>query len=43
VSTLWERPVESLWGLAIVVVGILAYLWWRRDSRVAAIARAPPA
>jgi len=29
-NTLWERPLESLWGLGIVVLGVPAYLWWRR-------------
>jgi hypothetical protein len=45
VSTFWERPIESVWGLGIVLLGIPAYLWWRRDSPVAlgtqAIARVP--
>lgn len=30
-NTLWERPLESLWGLGIVVLGVPAYLWWRRS------------
>jgi len=25
-----ERPIESLWGLGIVVIGVPAYAWWRR-------------
>jgi APA family basic amino acid/polyamine antiporter len=29
-NTLWERPIESLWGLGIVVLGVPAYAWWRR-------------
>ncbi|HEV8199249.1 MAG TPA: APC family permease [Candidatus Polarisedimenticolia bacterium] len=29
-STLSERPVESLWGLGIVALGLPAYAWWRR-------------
>jgi APA family basic amino acid/polyamine antiporter len=45
VSTFWERPIESVWGLGIVLLGIPAYLWWRRDSPVVlgtqAIARVP--
>jgi APA family basic amino acid/polyamine antiporter len=32
-STLWERPVESLWGVGIVLLGIPAFLWWRRSQR----------
>jgi len=31
-STLWERPLESMWGLGIVVLGVPAYAWWRRSS-----------
>jgi len=32
-STLWERPVESLLGVAIVALGLPAYLRWRRAAR----------
>jgi APA family basic amino acid/polyamine antiporter len=32
-NTLVERPLESLAGLAIVVAGAPAYLWWRRRPR----------
>jgi basic amino acid/polyamine antiporter, APA family len=32
-NTLVERPIESLWGLGIVVLGVPAYAWWRRSSR----------
>jgi APA family basic amino acid/polyamine antiporter len=32
VNTLLERPVESLWGLAFVALGVPAYLWWRRGK-----------
>jgi APA family basic amino acid/polyamine antiporter len=31
-NTLVERPIESLWGLGIVVLGVPAYAWWRRRS-----------
>ena len=31
-STLWERPLESMWGLGIVLLGVPAYAWWRRSS-----------
>ncbi len=30
VNTLFEKPVESLWGLGLVAAGVPAYLWWRR-------------
>jgi APA family basic amino acid/polyamine antiporter len=33
VSTLWERPIESLWGLGIVLLGVPAFLWWRREPQ----------
>ena len=29
-NTLWEKPVESLWGLALVASGLPVYWWWRR-------------
>jgi APA family basic amino acid/polyamine antiporter len=32
ISTLIERPTESLLGLGIVALGVPAYLWWRRTS-----------
>jgi APA family basic amino acid/polyamine antiporter len=28
-NTLWEKPVESLWGLGLVALGLPAYAWWR--------------
>ena len=31
-TTLWERPLESLWGLGVVVLGVPAYAWWRRSG-----------
>ena len=31
-NTLRERPVESLWGLGIVALGLPAYVYWRRRS-----------
>lgn len=30
VSTLVERPRESLWGLGLIALGLPAYAWWRR-------------
>ncbi|MEZ5331049.1 MAG: amino acid permease [Thermoanaerobaculia bacterium] len=32
VNTLVERPVESLWGLALVAAGLPAYALWRRAA-----------
>jgi APA family basic amino acid/polyamine antiporter len=29
-NTLAEKPVESLIGLALLAIGVPAYLWWRR-------------
>ena len=40
VSTLIERPIESLWGLALVVLGLPAYAWWRR-AKMSAPDQAP--
>jgi APA family basic amino acid/polyamine antiporter len=34
-NTLRERPVESLWGLGILALGLPAYAYWRRQSRAA--------
>ncbi len=30
VNTLVEKPLESLWGLGLVALGLPAYLYWRR-------------
>jgi APA family basic amino acid/polyamine antiporter len=32
VNTLVEKPLESFLGLALVTMGIPAYLWWRRHG-----------
>jgi APA family basic amino acid/polyamine antiporter len=34
-NTLVERPVESLFGLVIVSLGLPAYAWWRRTAGAA--------
>jgi hypothetical protein len=31
----FERPVESFWGIALVALGLPAYAWWRSQSRAA--------
>jgi APA family basic amino acid/polyamine antiporter len=31
-STLREKPVDALWGVGIVALGIPAYLFWRRQN-----------
>ncbi|HVN46148.1 MAG TPA: amino acid permease [Steroidobacteraceae bacterium] len=31
-NTLIVRPIESLWGLLLMALGLPAYLWWRRTS-----------
>ena len=33
INTLFERPLESLWGLGVVVLGLPAYAWWRAQSK----------
>lgn len=33
INTLFERPLESLWGLGVVVLGVPAYAWWRAQSK----------
>ena len=41
VSTLVEKPTESLFGILIVALGLPAYAWWRRNT--AATGGMPPA
>jgi len=31
-NTLTERPLESLWGLGLVALGLPAYAYWRRRT-----------
>lgn len=31
-NTLFERPMESLWGLGMLVLGLPAYFFWRRKA-----------
>jgi APA family basic amino acid/polyamine antiporter len=39
-NTLFEKPVESLIGLALVLVGLPAYAWWRRHPANAGVSAA---
>jgi APA family basic amino acid/polyamine antiporter len=32
VSTLYQRPLESLWGLGLVALGLPAYAFWQSTS-----------
>jgi basic amino acid/polyamine antiporter, APA family len=36
-NTIWKRPLETLVGLAIVLIGVPGYLYWKRCSRKAAV------
>jgi len=38
ISTLIERPVQSLWGILLVALGLPAYAWWRRAAKSNAVA-----
>jgi APA family basic amino acid/polyamine antiporter len=31
-NTLFERPMESLWGLGLLALGLPAYFFWRRKA-----------
>ncbi len=33
-NTLSVRPIESLWGLLLMALGLPAYLWWRRTAKL---------
>jgi len=32
INTVTERPVESIWGILLVALGLPAYWWWRRKA-----------
>jgi APA family basic amino acid/polyamine antiporter len=34
INTIVTRPVEAMWGAAIVLIGVPAYLYWKGRSRV---------
>jgi APA family basic amino acid/polyamine antiporter len=34
-NTIFTRPTEAFWGTAIVLVGVLGYLYWKRSNRKA--------
>jgi APA family basic amino acid/polyamine antiporter len=40
-NTLGERPLESLWGLGLVALGLPAYAYWRRRARAASVPLRP--
>jgi basic amino acid/polyamine antiporter, APA family len=42
-NTLLERPLESLWGLVVVVLGVPAYAGWRRHRACGAVLSTPSA
>jgi APA family basic amino acid/polyamine antiporter len=37
-NTTLRRPMESFWSMAIVLIGVPGYLYWKRSSRKAAVA-----
>jgi APA family basic amino acid/polyamine antiporter len=37
-NTTLRRPMESFWSMAIVLIGVPGYLYWKRGSRKAAVA-----
>jgi APA family basic amino acid/polyamine antiporter len=32
-NTIWKRPLEALWSLAIVLIGVPFFLFWKRGRR----------
>ena len=36
VATVWNNPVNSLIGYAILLAGVPAFLYWQRKNRIAA-------
>jgi hypothetical protein len=32
VNTVFAQPVQSVIGLGITVLGVPAYVWWRKES-----------
>ncbi|MGO9088494.1 MAG: APC family permease [Candidatus Sulfotelmatobacter sp.] len=32
-NTIWKRPLEAFWSIAIVLIGVPGYLYWKRRSR----------
>lgn len=32
VNTIWQRPTESFWSIAIVLIGVPGYLYWKRSN-----------
>jgi len=32
-NTIWKRPLEAFWSIAIVLIGVPGYLYWKQRSR----------
>jgi len=32
-NTIWKRPLEAFWSIAIVLIGVPFYLFWKRSTR----------
>jgi APA family basic amino acid/polyamine antiporter len=32
-NTIWKRPMEAFWSIAIVLIGVPGYLYWKRGGR----------
>jgi APA family basic amino acid/polyamine antiporter len=43
VNALWQKPVDALIGIGIVLLGAPFYLYWRKQKRTAAAAEASTA
>jgi APA family basic amino acid/polyamine antiporter len=37
-NTIWKRPLEAFWSIAIVLIGVPFYLFWKRSNRKVAAA-----
>jgi APA family basic amino acid/polyamine antiporter len=35
-NTIWKRPLEAFWSIAIVLIGVPGYVFWKRRNRRAA-------
>ena len=32
-NTIWKRPLEAFWSIAIILIGVPGYLFWKRSNR----------